>query len=151
MLVCRNQKGEHFFSAFFRWLWKKQERVNTEKALSWLEKVGLDCNCAAMKAGELSYGQQKLLSLACCLINEGSIVFLDEPFAGVHPKIKMTISDIIRSLKKSGKLVVFIEHDLDVVRKLAEEVIVMDSGRIIARGDTIDVLNRANVLEAYVG
>lgn len=150
LLASRHQKGERFFYAFLRWLWLQQEKDHTGQALLWLDKLGITRQCAAMLAGELSYGQQKLLSLACCLVNEGPIVFLDEPFAGVHPEIKMTLLDLMRTLKKTGRLVIFIEHDLDVVRTVADEVIVMDSGRVIAKGNPTAVLKQPDVLEAYV-
>ena len=101
--------------------------------------------------GDLSYGQQKLLTLACCLATEARLLLLDEPVAGVHPEMSSRISDLLGQFRDQGKLVVFIEHDIGVVRELADHTIVMDDGRIIAQGPTQEVLERPEIMEAYLG
>lgn len=100
--------------------------------------------------GELSYGQQKLLSLACCFATESRILLLDEPVAGVHPEMASRILDLLRQLQEDGKLVIFIEHDMAAVRQIADLVIVMDEGRVIAQGAPKDVLERPEIMEAYL-
>ncbi len=106
---------------------------------------------ASEAAGELSYGEQKLLTLACCLATGARILLLDEPVAGVHPEMVLKILGLLRELKAMGKLVVFIEHDIASVRQVADRVIVMDGGKVIAQGVPSEVLERREILEAYVG
>ncbi len=118
--------------------------------MHWLQFVGLG-GAAKHPAGELSYGQQKLLTLACCLATEAPILLLDEPLAGVHPEMIERILGLFRELRSLDKLVVFIEHDIASVRKVADSVIVMDHGKIIAQGKPSDVLERPEIIEAYVG
>ncbi len=111
--------------------------------------VGLE-NKGNDLAGELSYGQQKLLTLACCLATKASILLLDEPVAGVHPEMAQKILALLRKLRDDGKLVIFIEHDISAVRDVADHVIVMDHGRIRAQGPPKEVLERPEIMEAYV-
>lgn len=118
--------------------------------MRWLRFVGLE-EKAEENAGELSYGQQKLLALACCLATGARILLLDEPVAGVHPDMIEKILGLLKELKAMGKLVVFIEHDIAAVRLVAEQVVVMDEGRIIAQGSPAQVLERPEIMEAYVG
>jgi branched-chain amino acid transport system ATP-binding protein len=151
VLVARpNQKGEGLWHALFRVGVGVEERKNQKAAMHWLEFVGLK-GAAKQLAGELSYGQQKLLTLACCLATEAPILFLDEPVAGVHPEMIERILDLLRELRSSDKLVVFIEHDIASVRRVADSVVVMDHGKIIAQGNPNDVLERPEIIEAYVG
>lgn len=150
MLARPNQKGERLWHALFRFGVAAEEARNREEALRLLRFVGLE-DKAREPAGELSYGQQKLLTLACCLATEARILLLDEPVAGVHPEMVAKILGLLRELKAMGKLVVFIEHDIAAVRQVADLVIVMDEGRIIAQGPPKEVLERPEIIEAYVG
>lgn len=151
VLVARpNQKGEGLLRALFRLGVAAEEKTNHEAAMNWLKFVGLD-GAENQLAGELSYGQQKLLTLSCCIATEAPILFLDEPVAGVHPEMIERILDLFRELRSLGKLVVFIEHDIASVRRVADSVVVMDHGKIIAQGKPSDVLERPEIIEAYVG
>ena len=150
MLARPNQKGERLLPALFRFGVAVEEKRNHEEAMRLLRFVGL-ADKANELAGELSYGQQKLLALACCLATQARILLLDEPVAGVHQEMVQKILGLLRELRQAGKLVVFIEHDIAAVREVADTVIVMDEGRIIAQGTPSDVLERAEILEAYVG
>lgn len=145
-----NQKGEGLWHALFRIGVAVEEKKNQEGAMHWLKFVGLD-GVAKQPAGELSYGQQKLLTLACCLATEASVLLLDEPLAGVHPEMIERILGLFRELRSLGKLVVFIEHNIASVREVADSVVVMDHGKIIAQGKPSDVLERSEIIEAYVG
>jgi neutral amino acid transport system ATP-binding protein len=151
VLVARpNQKGERLLRALFRFGIAAEERKNREAAMHWLKFVGLD-GAASKFAGELSYGQQKLLTLVCCLATDANILLLDEPVAGVHPNMIEKILDLMRELRDLGKTIAFIEHDIASVREIADSVIVMDHGKIIAQGEPSDVLERPEIIEAYVG
>ena len=102
-------------------------------------------------AEELSYGEQKLLNLLCCFAMKTRILMLDEPIAGVHGETGTRILELIRRLAKDGKLVVFAEHDIASVRSVADLVLVMDQGRIVAHGTPTDILGRHETMEAYTG
>jgi ABC-type branched-subunit amino acid transport system ATPase component len=150
LLARPNQRGERLFYALTRFGVKNEEARNREESMRLLRFVGLDEKADEL-AGELSYGQQKLLTLACCLATEARILLLDEPVAGVHPEMASRILDLLRTLRDDGKLIVFIEHDISAVRQIADVVIVMDEGRIIAQGEPADVLERTEILEVYLG
>jgi len=149
MLARPNQRGEKLFYALFRFGVASEERANRAAAMRLLEFVGLGTK-ANEAAGELSYGQQKLLTLACCLATDARIILLDEPVAGVHPEMASQILGHMRQLRDQGKLVVFVEHDIGAVRQAADTVIVMDEGRVIAQGPPNEVLERPEIIEAYV-
>jgi len=150
MLARPNQKGERLLPALFRNGVAAEEARNREAALRWLKFVGL-ADATNELTGELSYGQQKLLTLACCLATEARILLLDEPVAGVHPEMVQKILGLLSELRGQGKLVVFIEHDIAAVREVADLVIVMDEGKVIAQGKPAEVLEKPEIIEAYVG
>jgi ABC-type branched-subunit amino acid transport system ATPase component len=150
LLVRPNQKGEQLWRALLRPSVAAEEARNREEALRWLRFVGLE-EKANEAAGELSYGEQKLLTLACCLATGARILLLDEPVAGVHPDMVLKILGLMRELRAMEKLVVFIEHDIAAVRQVADLVVVMDDGKVIAQGVPSEVLERPEIMEAYVG
>ena len=150
MTARPNQSGERFLPALFRFGVAKEEETNRERAMDLLEFVGLT-DKAEEAAGELSYGQQKLLTLAVCLATEARIVLLDEPVAGVAPQMVEKILALLRTLREKGKQIVFIEHDIESVRQVADRVVVMDDGKVIAQGPTREVLDRPEIMEAYLG
>lgn len=150
MLACQDQKGERLWRAVTRVGVRSEEQANRQRAMELLDFVGLTGD-AEQPAGALSYGQQKLLTLACCLATEAGMLLLDEPVAGVHPDMADEILNLFEKLRADGKSIVFIEHDIPAVRRVAQRVIVMDDGRVIADGVPNDVLDRPEILEAYVG
>ena len=149
MLSRPSQRGERLLWAVLRFGVAAEEMRNREAALEILRFVGLEKEVASL-AGEISYGQQKLLTLACALASDARILLLDEPVAGLHPELVDRIVRLLGRLRDSGKLVVFIEHDLAAVRAVADGVVVMDEGHIIAEGCPADVLGRPEIMEAYV-
>lgn len=150
MLLARpNQLGEKLLPALSRIRVAEQEVQNRAAAMRYLAVVGLEAK-ALNDAEELSYGQQKLLTFGCCLATECPVLILDEPVAGLDPEMTTKIMDLLRLVAERQKLVIFIEHNLDVVRRTANYVIVMDGGRIIAQGEADEVLKLPEVLEAYI-
>ena len=149
LLSRPRQRGERLQHALLRLGVGEDETQNRKEASRLLNRVGLEGHLGEL-AGELSYGQQKLLTLACCLAAEARILFLDEPIAGVHPNIASEILGLLKHLGSKGKLVIFIEHNISAVRQVADLVIVMDGGQIIAQGRPSDVLERPEILEAYI-
>ena len=150
MLARPNQRGERLLPALLRFGVAAEETRNREEAMRILRFVGLE-EKASDPAGELSYGQQKLLTFGCCLATEACVLWLDEPVAGVHPEMVEHILGLLRRLRDDGKLIVFIEHDIAAVRQVADVVIVMDNGQVIAQGSPSEVLDRPEIMEAYVG
>lgn len=150
MLARPNQSGERLLPALLRYGVAQEEARNREAALNWLRFVGLD-RLVDQPVGELSYGQQKLLCLACCLATEARVLLLDEPVSGIHPSLIEKVLGLLEELRERGRLVVFIEHDIAAVRRIADTVIVMDDGRIIANGKPSQILEMPEIMEAYVG
>jgi ABC-type branched-subunit amino acid transport system ATPase component len=144
------QRGESLFSAMFRGLWSGQEEQNTERALSLLERFQLEPKKADF-AGSLSGGQRKLLEMARALMVEPQLVMLDEPMAGVNPALKQSLLGHVKSLREDGMTVLFVEHDMDMVRDISDWVIVMAQGQIIAEGPPDSVMGDQRVIDAYLG
>ena len=150
MLWSQDNPGEELFKIFFRRKAVSEfERANKERALALLEFAGLE-DKAHENAGELSYGQQKLLSLSCCLASEPELILLDEPVSGIQPWMIEKIIGMIRVLKEDGKTIFFIEHDMEFVFKVAERVIVMDDGKKIADDTPGIIRENTEILESYL-
>jgi neutral amino acid transport system ATP-binding protein len=150
LLARPQQRGEHLWRAISGIGVRSQESTNREIGMEMLKFLGL-ADCAHFRAAALSYGQQKLLTIACCLAMEAKVLLLDEPVAGVHPAAAERLCEKLRALCSQGKLIIFVEHDLDIVRTIADHLVVMDEGRVIAKGDPSRVLEQAEVIEAYLG
>jgi neutral amino acid transport system ATP-binding protein len=144
------QKGESLLSAMFRPLWQAQEKKNTEKADSLLERFLLIKKREDF-AGSLSGGQRKLLEMARALMAEPELVMLDEPMAGVNPALKQSLLGHVKSLRDEGRTVLFVEHDMDMVRDISDWVIVMAQGKIVAEGPPDAVMADQRVIDAYLG
>jgi len=101
-------------------------------------------------AGEISYGQQKLLSLACCVANGASLLLLDEPVASIQPEYRNNMISLLKQLKEDGKTIVLIEHNTDFIAEVADKIIFLHEG-IISTFDTIETLRKnKQVMEAYI-
>ncbi len=102
-------------------------------------------------ARELSGGQKKLLELARAIINEPEILLLDEPLAGVNPKLAEDILSLIKKLSEDGITIVMVEHNIEAVMKISERVVVLAEGSLIADGNPNEIRTNKNVIEAYLG
>jgi ABC-type branched-subunit amino acid transport system ATPase component len=144
------QKGESLASALIRPLWRGQEDANTKKADELLERFLLIKKREDF-AGSLSGGQRKLLEMARALMADPELVMLDEPMAGVNPALKQSLLGHVKSLRDEGRTVLFVEHDMDMVRDISDWVIVMAQGKIVAEGPPDSVMADQNVIDAYLG
>lgn len=128
---------------------KLQSRLEFE-AMELLRTVNLH-ELSHKFAGELSYGQQKLLEIVRAVATNPKIILLDEPAAGINPTMLRHIIDYIKKFQKSGKTILLIEHDMGFVMELCEKIIVMDYGKEIAVGTPKEIQKNPLVLEAYLG
>jgi neutral amino acid transport system ATP-binding protein len=149
-LGAKGQKGENMFAALLPWLWRKQEEEIEVKAIELLTKFKLDTK-AEDYAASLSGGQRKLLEMARALMSDPTLVMLDEPMAGVNPALTQSLLDHILDLKTQGMTVLFVEHDMQMVRHIADWVIVMAEGKIVAEGPPDAVMANPAVIDAYLG
>ena len=119
-------------------------------ALALLERVGLREKADAYPSS-LSGGQRKLLEMARALMSDPTLVMLDEPMAGVNPALTQSLLDHILDLKDLGMTVLFVEHDMHMVRHIADWVVVMAEGKVVAEGPPDAVMKDPAVIDAYLG
>jgi branched-chain amino acid transport system ATP-binding protein len=152
MVVPASQSGEALFASWFLpFRVSRQEREIRDKALRVLEFVNL-WHLRNEYASNLSSGQKKLLELARTLMADPTMILLDEPGAGVNPTLMKSLVTLIERLRdESGITFLLIEHDMDLVARLCDPVIVMSSGEKIAEGKPEQVVRDERVLEAYLG
>ena len=124
---------------------KKREKVNEISKL-----VGID-GFQNKLTRNLSYGQKRLVGIARAILNYPKVLMLDEPVAGVNPLLRKKIAKILLELKKQGETIFLIEHDMNFTLKIADRVIVVDEGKIIAEGTPKQIKHNPKVLEAYLG
>ena len=115
-----------------------------------LKMVGLEAH-AEKKASSLSGGQMRLLEIARTLSSGKELFLLDEPTAGVSPKMTSQVADLIQQLKKAGKTVIIIEHDLPFIQKICDRVIVLDVGEVALEGKPDEVRGNKKLKELYFG
>ncbi len=149
-LGAKGQRGESLARALFPWIWRKEEAEIEERAVDLLTRFKL-IDKKDDYAASLSGGQRKLLEMARALMSEPTLVMLDEPMAGVNPALTQSLLDHILNLKTQGMTVLFVEHDMHMVRHIADWVVVMAEGKVVAEGDPHEVMADPAVIDAYLG
>ncbi len=149
-LGASGQKGEQLWASIIPALWRKQDDDIETRAMELLTRFKLDAK-AADYAASLSGGQRKLLEMARALMSDPTLVMLDEPMAGVNPALTESLLDHILDLKDLGMTVLFVEHDMHMVRHIADWVVVMAEGRVVAEGPPDTVMQEQAVIDAYLG
>jgi branched-chain amino acid transport system ATP-binding protein len=149
-LGATGQRGERFWAAPFRFLWRSEESAVTARARELLTRFKLDAKEDDF-AGSLSGGQRKLLEMARALMVGPELVMLDEPMAGVNPALKQSLLGHVKSLREDGMTVLFVEHDMDMVRDISDWVVVMAQGKVIAEGPPDSIMADQRVIDAYLG
>jgi ABC-type branched-subunit amino acid transport system ATPase component len=140
---------EHKGNLFSRLL-DLDESEEWEKAEEILSFLGIDI-LKNVPAGNLSYGQQKLLEMGTVLMPDPELVLLDEPAGGVNPTLIKRIMDRILTMNEEGITFVIVEHNMDVVMKYSHRIIVLDHGKKIAEGLPEDIKENDDVIRAYFG
>jgi ABC-type branched-subunit amino acid transport system ATPase component len=150
LLGAKDQPGEHLLTALIRPAWKKRELEIREKAEDLLVRFKLDAKKKDY-AGSLSGGQRKLLEMARALMGDPAMIMLDEPMAGVNPALTQSLLGHIQDLRDRGTTVLFVEHDMHMVRHISDWVVVMAEGKVVAEGPPETVMQHQAVVDAYLG
>ncbi|MBS1269403.1 MAG: Lipopolysaccharide export system ATP-binding protein LptB [Gammaproteobacteria bacterium] len=146
MLVSEPHRGEGVLDMF-----RKHEAERHEHAEQLLEFAGL-YDKRLLYAGDLSFGQQKLLEFAMALMNEPTMLLLDEPTAGINPTlINGLIDRLQRANEERGVTLLVIEHNMRVIMNLAERIYCLSHGRLLAKGPPREIRDNRNVIDAYLG
>ena len=146
-ILVATQRHEGWLRSVARRAGSAAER---QRALEMLDFVGL-AGLADSPAGNLSYGQRKLLELASLLVADPAVLLLDEPTAGVNPVLIEQLSERIRDLNRAGKTFLVVEHNMEFVMGLCHEVTVLHQGRTLTSGPPDQVRANPAVLDAYLG
>ena len=147
-----NQIKCSFLSSLLHWpSYYKSERKADEKAMELLEFMGL-ADIADQKAGSLPYGVQRRLEICRALASNPAIILLDEPAAGMNPSETAELMHQIRRIRDTFQIAIFlIEHDMNLVMNVCEGIVVVNYGKIIAKGTPEEIKNNPAVIEAYLG
>lgn len=143
--IALDKQNESFWQNFLR---KKNDH---SKAIDNVLGLVQMTKYKERRGDELSFGQQRLVELARTIATGSDVFLLDEPVGGVNPKIRGIIKQVLHELIKQGKTILLIEHDMEFVLSIADHVIVLDEGKVIAQGTPASIKKNKEVLEAYLG
>jgi branched-chain amino acid transport system ATP-binding protein len=147
LLIALDEENTKFWKNLIK---VKSNKDNENKIIEGLKSIEME-KFQEKIAGDLSYGQKRLIEIIRTILKSHEILMLDEPVAGVNPKLRKKIAQILLDLRKKGETIILIEHDLGFVNKIADEIIVLDEGKIIAQGTPRQIRSNKKVLEAYLG
>lgn len=146
---CRMRAG--LFPSLFRTpAQRSEERQAVERAMRELAFVGLDDQYANL-AGNLAYGSQRLLEIARALASEPRFLILDEPAGGMNDQETADLMLLIKAIQKRGITILLIEHDMNLVMRVCEKIVVLENGALIAEGTSAEIKRSPRVIEAYLG
>ncbi len=130
LLAIKRNKGELIWNSLLPVSFLKGYYTDLDKrADEIINKVFLD-GVTYRKAGEISYGEQKLLTLGCCLANDAELLLLDEPVSGLNDVLVERIINLVKEIKKFGKTILFIDHNIDFIKEVCDQVFFLTDGLI---------------------
>jgi len=131
--------------------YRRSEQQALQRAAYWLDYLGLT-ELANREAGTLSYGLQRRVEIARCMITKPRLLLLDEPAAGLNPQEKQALSQLIDRLRREhGVAVLLIEHDMSLIMGISDRILVMEHGKPIVIGTPSQVQSDERVIKAYLG
>ena len=150
LLSFKRNKGENIFNAMLpEFILKEHYGLFDKKANEIIRQIFLN-DVAENRAGEISYGQQKLLTLGCCLANDAELFLLDEPVAGINPDYRKKIASLLKDIKNDGITILLIEHNADFISDVSEIIFFLSNGTI-SEFQSYDELKSDSLLkEAYL-
>ncbi|HEX8396059.1 MAG TPA: ATP-binding cassette domain-containing protein [Pyrinomonadaceae bacterium] len=149
ILAMQNNSTDNWFKALLPSEFNRSANAELEKRADEIIGQFFLGNVKESPAGEISYGQQKLLTLACCLANGASLLLLDEPVAGIQPEYRNKIAALVKQLKEQGKIIFLIEHNTDFIADVADTIFFLREGKL-SSFENIDALRAdAEVMAAY--
>lgn len=147
-MICALEGKNGSIKSFFPW--SKSHRKNKNIASEYLAQINLQ-DKLHMKAANLSGGQMRLLEIMRTLAAGADLFLLDEPTAGVSPKMKEDVAGIINKLRELNKTILIIEHDINFIQKFCQRIVVFDSGKILLDDSPENVRNNKQLQEIYFG
>jgi branched-chain amino acid transport system ATP-binding protein len=151
MVGCHIRGQSELLDAALRWPRVRREEEDLYlDALRFLNLVGLGAK-ANQEAGTLPFGQQRLLAIARALAASPTLLLLDEPAAGLNRLEKNDLADLIRRIQQMRITIILVEHDMELVMRLADTVVVLDHGKRLAQGTPQEVRRNKAVIAAYLG
>jgi len=139
-----------FRPLFLRGQLKKTEAKNIERALETLEYVGLGGKASEI-VDNLSYAEQKLLTIGRLLMTEADVLLLDEPASGLDKNSLDRIMPLVLDLKRQNKTILLIEHNMDIIRSIADQVIFLNQGQVLGVGTAEEIMSNPDLTEIYFG
>ncbi|MBC7799316.1 MAG: ABC transporter ATP-binding protein, partial [Gemmatimonadaceae bacterium] len=130
--------------------WRRAERAAIDKSAGWLERIGL-LDRADDPAGALPYGDQRRLEIARAMCTDPVLLCLDEPAAGLNPRESDALAGLLKTIQDDGCSVLLIEHDMGVVMRISDHIVVLDHGKRISDGTPDHVRADPAVIAAYLG
>ena len=146
LLLAASRKYDSWWHCFR----PRCEEKENEKVQNLLKTFFLE-NIIDIPASELSYGQSKLIEIARALLTDAELILLDEPAAGINPTLLRTVEKIIFALKKKGKTLLVIEHNMPFLMRISDDIIAMDNGKFLCQGTPDEVQQNPKRLAAYLG
>ena len=146
------QPGDRFLGCFYRngAMWRA-ERAARDKAMELLKLLNIE-RLADEYAGTMSGGQRKLIELGRVLMTDPTMIMLDEPMAGVNPALGLKLLERVEFLRRErGITFLYVEHDMEVVMRVSDRVVVLDAGQVIADGPPDTIRADERVIDAYLG
>lgn len=131
-------------------LFSRRGEAKKKKVYDLLEFLGIPEKRHEL-AGNLSYGQRKLLEIGRALLMDADIYCFDEPFAGLFPAMIEKVREVFERLKQQGKCILWVEHNINLIKEMSDRVIFMDEGQLLCEGTAEEVFKRPEVLAAYLG